>query len=160
MDTLAIKIYRISHFFIIRKLGIVSKLFDGINRFMRNSYIPGSVEIGKGTYFAYGGIALVIHPRVKIGNHCLIGQGITIGGRSGLKDVPVVEDRCYLGAGCRILGDIVIGHDSIIGPNAVVTKNIPPYSVVTGVPGKITNTITEENFRKYQSYGVAPPHVL
>jgi serine O-acetyltransferase len=124
---------------------------------MRNSCIPAGAEIGRHTYFAYGGIALVIHPRVKIGNHCLIGQGITIGGRSGLKEVPIIEDRCTLGAGCRILGDISIGHDSIIAPNAVVTKSVPPYSVVAGVPGRIINTITKENFEKYKSYGVVPP---
>jgi serine acetyltransferase len=49
-----------------------------------------------------------------------------------------------------------IGHDSIIAPNAVVTKSIPPYSVVAGVPGRIINTITIENFEKYKSYGIAP----
>lgn len=119
---------------------------------MRNSIIPGSTEIGRHTIFAYGGIGMVIHKKAKIGSYCNIGQGITIGGRYGEKNPPIIEEHCYLGAGCRILGNIVIGHDSIIAPNAVVIKNVPSYSVVAGVPAKIINTINEENFNKYKGY--------
>jgi serine O-acetyltransferase len=136
-----------------------SVILDLINRFTRNSIIPGSVEIGRHTNFAYGGIGVVIHGKAKIGNYCSIGQGITIGGKPGAKHLPIIEDRCYLGAGCRIIGEVVIGHDSIIGPNAVITKNIPPYSVVVGIPGRVINIINEDNIEKYKSYGVIlSPH--
>jgi len=121
---------------------------------MHNSFIPSSCNIGKDTVIAYGGIGVVIHSNALIGRHCMIGQGITIGGRNGETGVPIVQDNVYLGAGCRIIGDITIGHDSIIAPNAVVTKNVEPYSVMAGVPAKMINRITKDNINKYsRNYG-------
>ncbi|MCX8013201.1 MAG: hypothetical protein N3A02_02780, partial [Rectinema sp.] len=48
---------------------------------------------------------------------------------------PTVGDRVTIGAGAKILGNITIGSDSRIGANAVVVKNVPPNSVVVGIPG-------------------------
>lgn len=120
----ALKIYRISNWFYKKNLKILSYLLDKINYLLHNSSIPGSCMIGKNTQIAYGGIGVVIHARAIIGENCLIGQGITIGGRNGLKEVPVVENNVYLGAGCRILGSVKIAPNNIIAPNSVVTKSI------------------------------------
>ena len=105
-----------------------------------NSSVPYQTYIGKGTVFAYGGIGVVIHARAKIGNNCIIGQGITIGGRSKKHGVPKIGNNVYIGAGARILGDIVIGDDVIIGPNAVVLKDIPSNCIAVGIPAKIIKT--------------------
>jgi serine O-acetyltransferase len=150
----AINIYRIGHFFYNKNMRRISKVFDYINLLLFNSYIPSSCKIGKDTLIAYGGIGVVIHSRAIIGDHCMIGQGITIGGRNGETDVPTIEDNVYLGAGCRIIGDIKVGHDSIVAPNSVVTKSFAPYSVLAGVPAKVINEITKENIDKYKkNYG-------
>lgn len=50
------------------------------------SVIPASCQIGEGTTVAYGGIGVVIHGNSIIGKNCMIGQGITIGGKSGEKN--------------------------------------------------------------------------
>lgn len=54
---------------------------------------------------------------------------------------PIIEDRCDIGAGVVIAGPITIGHDSVIGANAVVLKDIPPYSVAVGIPAKVIKTL-------------------
>lgn len=133
-------IHRISHFFYTNKLWLLSKIVDQVGFVVCNSSVPGSVEIGKGTIFAYGGIGTVIHARSKIGNNCVIGQGITIGGRSKHYEVPQIGDEVYLGAGCRILGPIQIGDNCIIAPNAVVLESITSGSVVVGIPGKVVKS--------------------
>lgn len=134
---------------------------------LHNSHVPVSVKLGKGVSFGYGGIGTIIHADAKIGNYVVIGSNVTIGGgKSSIRDgstvyVPVIEDRVYIATGVKILGGIIIGHHSIIGANAVVTKDIPPYSVVAGNPGKIINTITLDNFYNYISYlykGMTPEH--
>jgi acetyltransferase-like isoleucine patch superfamily enzyme len=51
-----------------------------------------------------------------------------------------IEDNVWIGAGCVILDGTVIGSGSIISPNSVVTKNIPPNSVVQGNPGQVIFT--------------------
>jgi len=82
----------------------------------------------------------VIHSRAIIGENCIIGQGITIGGRSKSIDVPVIGNNCYLGAGCRILGDVKLGDNVIVGPNAVVINSIPNNSIAVGIPAKVIKT--------------------
>ena len=47
-----------------------------------------------------------------------------------------IEENVWIGYGVAILPDVTIGKGSIIGANSVITKNIAPYSVVAGVPGK------------------------
>ena len=49
----------------------------------------------------------------------------------------MIEDDCWIGSGVRILDGVTIGHGSIVGAGAVVTKSIPPYSVAVGVPAKV-----------------------
>jgi serine O-acetyltransferase len=149
----AMSIYNMANFFDRKHLRILSKMFFYVNYFLHNSYIPSGCQIGKTSKFAYGGIGVVIHDRARIGEGCLIGQGITIGGRNGIKEVPVIENNVYIGAGARILGNVKIGHDTIIGPNAVVLMDIPSYSVAAGVPAKIIAKITKKSFEeKYQFY--------
>ncbi len=150
----AIKIYRIGRKFYNKKLYFLSKILYHLNYFLHNSHIPNSVEIGENSKFAYGGIGLVIHHNAKIGKNCMIGQGVTIGGKFGSKEVPIIEDNVYIGAGVRILGNIKIGKNSIIAPNSVVLKDVLPYSVMAGVPAKKINYITEKNIEKYKGYGI------
>lgn len=135
-----IKLHRLNHK--IYKLGIplLPKIIYVIQFFLYNTSLPASVKIGKGSKFAYFGIGSVIHGRAVIGNNCMIGQGITIGGRSKKLDVPIIGDNCYLGAGCRILGDIKIGNNVIIGPNTVVVHDIPANSIAVGIPAKVIKT--------------------
>lgn len=134
--------------YLLQKKLFRAKIIRKIMYYLHNSILPLECEIGEGTTVAYGGIGMVIHKRCKIGSNCMLGQGITIGGRNG-PDVPIIEKNCYIGAGARILGGITIGHDSIVAPNAVVTKDTPPHSVIAGIPAKVINTITKENKDKY-----------
>jgi len=49
----------------------------------------------------------------------------------------VIEHNCWLGQGSAVVGGVRIGHHSIVGANAVVTKDVPPCSVVVGAPARI-----------------------
>ncbi|MBN3966976.1 acyltransferase [Pseudomonas gregormendelii] len=53
------------------------------------------------------------------------------------KSNPVIDDDVWIGRNAVILPGVHIGRGSIIGAGAVVTKNIPPYSVAVGVPAKV-----------------------
>lgn len=59
---------------------------------------------------------------------------------------PVIIGDCVsIGENCVILPGVTIGHSSIIGANSVVTKDVPPFSVVGGIPGKVIRTVQPEN---------------
>ena len=52
-------------------------------------------------------------------------------------NIPIIEENCIIYSGAVVIGDITIGKGTIIGANAVVTKDTPPNSVVGGVPAKL-----------------------
>ncbi|MEL6143583.1 MAG: serine acetyltransferase [Bacteroidota bacterium] len=132
-----IKLHRLSHYCYRRKLPILPRLFRFLIFLLYNSDVPSSVRIGKGTLFSHSGVGVVIHHKAVIGDNCIIGQGITIGGRSRHPDVPVIGDKVYIGAGARVLGPITIGNGVIIGPNAVVIKDVADHTIVGGIPAKV-----------------------
>lgn len=81
----------------------------------------------------------MVNPYAIIGNDVSIRQNTTIGSKSFTDDTqaPIIGDRVQIGPNVCIIGKITIGHDSMIGAGAVVVKDVPPYSVVVGNPGKV-----------------------
>ena len=136
----AIRLYRIANSAYKRKLPIFPTIVKYMIFLLYNCSIPYQCSIGKGSFFAHGGIGVVLHPNTKIGKNVLIGQNVTIGG-SFESTVPTIGDNVWIGPGARILGGITIGQNSIVGANAVLRKNVPKNSVVGGVPAKIIRTI-------------------
>lgn len=130
-------LYRIGNALYRLGIPLVPSLFDGLIRVFYRCAVFSSSSIGPRTKFSYGGIGLVIHQRASIGADCIIGSNVTIGGRSGHKEVPVIEDGVYVGTGAKLLGPIRIGAGSIIGANAVVLQDVPAGATAVGVPARI-----------------------
>jgi acetyltransferase-like isoleucine patch superfamily enzyme len=92
----------------------------------------GSVYIGKNCLIApYVGIFSSNHNFMD-GSRPIRSQGTT------LKPI-VIEDDCWIGSGAKILAGVTLGQGSVIGAGAVVTKDIPPYSVAVGVPAQVVS---------------------
>lgn len=110
-----------------------------------------SIEIGD--YCSIGRFChITASNRVQIEDHVLIAEGVFIADNiHGYEDiaVPIIEQPLvsrgpvvigsgtWVGNGARIMGTVRIGRNCVIGANAVVTKNVPDYCVVVGVPGRI-----------------------
>lgn len=92
---------------------------------------------------------------VTIGNHVQITRGVSIhthgGGNAVRQTIPdfdvfgkvVIEDWCYIGAHSQIMPGVTIGEGSLVAAGSVVTKSIPPHSVVGGNPAKVLCTIND-----------------
>lgn len=95
---------------------------------------PGAT-IGR-RFFIDHGMGVVIGGTAEIGDDVMMYQGVTLGGRSleKVKRHPTIGDRVTIGAGAKVLGPITIGADSAVGANAVVVKDAPPDSIITGIP--------------------------
>lgn len=73
--------------------------------------------------------------------------GVPITRSNKYRTRPVrIEDNCWLGQNAVILKGVIVGHDSIVGANTVVTRDVPPLSVVAGNPARVIKTLD------------APPH--
>lgn len=132
-----IHFYRFNNWLYRHHVPLLPKLIWKFQYLLYNSSVPASCKIGTGTKFGYGGIGVVLHSRTEIGKNCMIGQGVTIGGKSGWYEVPVIGDNVIINAGARIIGPVRIGNNVEIGTNCVVVKDVPSNCVVAGVPAKI-----------------------
>lgn len=110
----------------------------------------GYIELGEGTYI--GAYTCIAGPgSLKIGKHCLIAAHSSLFAGNHIFSDPnkpiveqgdncegiVIEDDCWLGSGVRVVDGVTIGKGSVIGAGAVVTRNVPPYSIAVGVPAKV-----------------------
>lgn len=98
---------------------------------------PGAT-IGEKLFIDHG-MGVVIGETAEIGNNVTIFHNVTLGGIGGDKNKkrhPTVEDDVLIGAGATVLGDIKIGKGAKIGANAVVLKDVEPYTTVVGIPAK------------------------
>ena len=75
---------------------------------------------------------------------CILGRYVTVG-HSAIVHASTVEDECLIGMGATILDGAVIGAQSIVGANALVTQGtrIPSGSMVLGSPAKVARALTE-----------------
>lgn len=99
------------------------------------------VEIGKNVLFA---------GHVHITDHSHGYEDITtpIAPQKLISKGPVIiEDDCWLGFSCEILSGVHIGKHSIVAARAVVTKDVPPYSIVAGNPARV---VKQYNFETKQ----------
>lgn len=112
--------------------------------------LPIGTEIGGGLKFVhYSGI--VFAKGVKVGKNCTIHQGVTLGrGFSKCKDkYPIIDDGVVFFANTVTTGNVKVGTNSIILANCVVTKDVPPNSIVGGIPSKIVGTYSDNIFDEY-----------
>ena len=89
---------------------------------------------------------------------CLIGNSIgykTVivmnDNQREIKRHPTLQDCVVVGSGAQVLGPIIIGKNSKIGANAVVTKDVPENGVMVGIPAKNVGTASEE----FKPYGIS-----
>jgi len=139
----AINFYRLSHWMYMHKVPLVPKFLKALIYFLFNSVVPYQCKIGAKSKFAYGGIGVVLHSRCEIGSRVIIGQGVTVGRQLSPHGVPKIGNDVYISAGSRILGNVVVGDNVIIGANSVVIQDIPSNSIVAGAPTKVIRNISD-----------------
>ena len=135
----ALVYYRLAHALYKIKLFFLARLLSQIGRFFTGVEIHPGAKIGK-RFFIDHGLGVVIGETTIVGDDVLLYQGSTLGGTGIVKGKrhPTVGNNVVIGAGAKVLGNIVIGDNSYIGANAVVIKDVPPNSTVVGVPGRVT----------------------
>ena len=144
----AITVHRFLHKLWIKDLGLLSftqpylklfiRIFAHITKILTGIEIHPGAQIGK-AFFIDHGAGVVIGETTIVGDNVTIYQGVTLGGVSTKKEKrhPSLGSNIVVGAGAKVLGNINIGDYVQIGANSVVIKDIPAYSTVVGIPGRI-----------------------
>ncbi|HET7414675.1 MAG TPA: serine O-acetyltransferase EpsC [Arthrobacter sp.] len=125
-------------------LRLPARLISQAARWVTGIEIHPGATIGRG-FFIDHGMGVVIGETAEIGEDVMIYQGVTLGGRSlaRVKRHPTIGDRVVIGAGAKVLGPVIIGADSAVGANAVVVKDAPADSILTGIPAKARPRMSE-----------------
>ncbi|MFS0852405.1 serine O-acetyltransferase EpsC [Microbacterium sp. 179-I 3D4 NHS] len=129
--------HRLSHALWRRRLRLLARANSQLARWLTGIEIHPGARIGR-RFFIDHGMGVVIGETSVIGDDVMLYHGVTLGGRSRTtgKRHPTLGDGVAVGAGAKILGPVVIGAHSIVGANAVVTRDAPAGSVLVGVPAK------------------------
>lgn len=130
--------YRIANWFYKRKCFLLARIISQRAKRITGVEIHPAAKIGKGVFIDHGS-GVVIGETTEIGDNVTIYQGVTLGGtgKSTGKRHPTIEDDVMISAGAKVLGPVRIGKGSKIGAGSVVLKDVPPYSTVVGVPGRV-----------------------
>lgn len=112
----------------------------------KDVYIDSNVEIGESSRIQN---SVNIYNGVKIKRWCFVGPAVVFTndqhpriGRKTWEVVPtILEDCCSLGAGAIIRCGVHIGAFAMVGAGAIVTKDIPPFCLVTGVPADLSHRV-------------------
>ena len=134
----AIAWYRIAHRFHRGGFKRIARMTMGINQFFTNIDIHPAARIGRRVFIDHG-IGVVIGETCIIEDDVVIYQGVTLGGVSLAegKRHPTVRRGAVIGAGSKILGNIVIGEEAKVGANSVVVREVPDGSTAIGIPAHV-----------------------
>jgi serine O-acetyltransferase len=134
----ALFFYRISHALCKKKIPYLPRLISGFGQFLTIIDIHPAATIGRRVFIDHG-VGIVIGETAQVEDDVLIYQQVTLGGVSLEKGKrhPTIKNGAILGAGAKILGNIVVGENAKIGANSVVVKNVPDNCTAIGVPARI-----------------------
>lgn len=138
----AILYHKLSHWLYNKKKYTLSWIVSQRARRKTGIEIHPGAKLGEKLFIDHG-MGVVIGETAEVGDNVTMYHGVTLGGTGGepnTKRHPTIEDNVMIGAGAKILGPITIGRGAKIGANAVVLKDVPPYTTVVGIPAKVVKT--------------------
>lgn len=99
--------------------------------------LPCEVKTGRNFRIDHFG-DIIISGYASFGDDCIIRNGVTVGLKNiEEKAAPKIGNKVNIGAGAKVLGNIVIGDNVDIGANAVVITDIPSNSLAVGIPARV-----------------------
>lgn len=134
----ALLLHRFAHWLYVLGLPFIPRLVSHIARFLTGIEIHPGAQIGRGMFIDHG-MGVVIGETAIVGDYALIYQGVTLGGtgKESGKRHPTLGENVVVGAGAKVLGNLLIGNNVRIGAGSVVLRDVPSDCTVVGVPGRI-----------------------
>jgi serine O-acetyltransferase len=134
----ALVAYRISHWLWMHDWKFMGRVLSYFFRWLTGIEIHPAAQIGR-RFFIDHGMGVVIGETSVIGDNVFIYHGVTLGGLSSKsgKRHPTIGDNVVIGAGAQVLGPVTVGRNTKIGSGSVVLQEVPEYSTVIGVPGRV-----------------------
>ena len=142
----AVWAYRIANWLWRHRMKLIARLLSQMTRAFTGIEIHPGASIGRRLFIDHG-MGVVIGETAVLGDNVTLYHGVTLGGvnLSKGKRHPTLGNNVVIGAGAKVLGNIILGEGTCVGANAVVVKSVPANSVVVGVPGQVVVRSTPQN---------------
>lgn len=140
----AIMGYRICRSLVLKHIPLIHIIIQRLVEIFTGISIPPTVKIGKGLMIEHFG-GIVINSGSEIGEYCTISHCVTLGNKKPGGKSPRIGNNVYICVGAKVLGDITVGDNCIIGANAVVLESVPANSIVAGIPARVVKVIADRN---------------
>jgi serine O-acetyltransferase len=132
-------LYRVSHSLYRHRFAVLAKIVSSLNFLIFGIEVSAACPIGPGLYFPHTHGTVI--GASSIGENATIFQGVTLGAKHLVFNYspsfrPKLGSGVTVGAGSKILGDVYIGDNVIIGANAVVLSSLPANCVAVGMPAQ------------------------
>ena len=134
----AIWLHRIAHSLYTKGWVVLPRMINTFSRFLTGIDIHPGAKLGPGLFIDHG-MGLVIGETAELGSNVTLYQGVTLGGtgKETGKRHPTIGNNVVVSSGAKILGSFKVGDNSKIGSGSVVLHEVPPNSVVVGIPGRV-----------------------
>ncbi len=129
--------HRLSHALWRRRLRLPARISAHLGRFLTGIEIHPAARIGRRLIIDHG-MGVVIGETAEVGDDVYLYHGVTLGGTSSErgKRHPTLGNNVIVGAGAKILGDILVGDGARVGANAVVVQPVGAGVTVVGIPAR------------------------
>jgi serine O-acetyltransferase len=134
----ALAFHRLAHRFWRWGWVVPARLVSHLSRFLTGIEIHPAARVGRGVFIDHG-MGVVIGETAEVGDDVTLYQGVTLGGTSLKREKrhPTIERSVVVGTGAAVMGALRVGEGTRVGAGSVVVADVPPNSVVVGVPGKV-----------------------
>ncbi len=141
----ALVAHKLSNFLWRRGLTTPARCVSQAARVLTGIEIHPGATVGRRVFIDHG-MGVVVGETTIIGDDVVIYQGVTLGAGAaarmgsasrGKKRHPTLGNGVVVGSGAEIQGDIVVGDNVRVASGSIVLKDVPPNSVVVGVPGRV-----------------------
>lgn len=92
--------------------------------------------VGYGLYLPHLEGGIIINCK-SMGCNCKVNSGVVVGSKHDNSQIAIIGDNVELAVGCKVIGQVCIGDNAVVAPNAVVVKDVPSNAIVAGVPAKV-----------------------
>ena len=133
----AVVVHRLSHRLFTRGWFLAARLCSHTARMLTGVEIHPGAQLGRRLVIDHG-MGVVIGETAVVGDDVYIYHAVTLGGTSSErgKRHPTIGNGVIIGAGAKVLGDILVADNARVGANAVVVRSVPPDVTVVGIPAR------------------------